>query len=322
MPSSHSESWAVDPERNRAMMKSLLLRHLQTFLRSIGSLCRRPVATTLTLMGIGVALSVPMVLYVLVLNVSQVFDGWHKSPRLSVFLHTVVTDEAAVDFAAGILADQDVAQVELIGREQGLEELLDEANLDELRDHITSNPLPDVIEVYAIGGLAGVEYRLLQQRLSGMNGVSLVQLDLEWIERLQSITQIAIRMVLIFWVLLFFGVALVIANSVRLGMVTARDEIEVISLVGGSAGFVRRPFLYNGVIQAVAGALLAVAILGVVMALLGTSIDRLLAAYGSDLALKYIPPGLVFKVVLASGLIGWLAAFFTANRHLHDMLPR
>ncbi len=87
--------------------------------------------------------------------------------------------------------------------------------------------------------------------------VELVQVDSEWVQRLNAILDLLRRLVLGTSVLLGLGVLAVIGNTIRLEIYSRRAEIEVTKLVGGSNAFVRRPFLYTGLFYGLLGATLA-----------------------------------------------------------------
>ena len=91
--------------------------------------------------------------------------------------------------------------------------------------------------------------------------VDLVQVDSEWVMRFNAILEVLRRLLLIAAALLGVGVLAVIGNTIRLEIQARRAEIEVTKLVGGSNAFVRRPFLYTGVLYGLGGALLAWGIL-------------------------------------------------------------
>ncbi|MCZ7598882.1 MAG: permease-like cell division protein FtsX [Gammaproteobacteria bacterium] len=188
----------------------------------------------------------------LVVNLAAVFGQGQPSPRLSLYIDAA--DEAAMErIASRVEDDPDVDTVVLIGRDVALDELLRTGGLEELRGHLGPNPLPDMIEVHPRAGLDSTDYEVLAARFAAIDGVGDVQVDLEWVSRLRALTDLALVVVRAFWVLLFAGVAMVIANSVRLSLVTARDEVEVISPVGGSDAFIRRPYLYLGLLYGVGG---------------------------------------------------------------------
>ncbi len=303
-------------------MKSLLLRHAQVLVAGLGRLCRHPLSSLLTLGGIGVALAVPLTLYVLVQNLSSVFGDFGDTPRMSIYV-----DRDAGERAAGLLADRlrddtQVDRVTLIPRDQGLAQLFDLDALAPLRGRLVENPLPDVLEVMPIAGLDEGGYRELAARLARMDGVGDVQIDLAWVARLRAVTELVAVVVQVFWVLLLGGVAMVISNSVRLSLVTAREEIEVISLVGGSEAFIRRPFLYSGTLQGVIGALVAVVVAMGVHVLVAPALSRLMEAYLGMSTVSFASASTLANVVVASGSLGWLASWITVSRYLRQVLPR
>ncbi len=302
-------------------MNTLLARHAQVLLDCLGRLARRPFSTALTVAGIGVALAVPLVLYVLVVNLAAVFGQGQPAARLSLYVDAV--DEAAMERIAARVEDEpDVDTVVLIGRDVALDELLRTGGLEELRGHLGPNPLPDMIEVYPRAGLDSTDYEALASRFAAIDGVGEVQVDLEWVSRLRALTDLALVVVRAFWVLLFAGVAMVIANSVRLSLMTARDEVEVISLVGGSDAFIRRPYLYLGLLYGVGGAVLAVAIALAVHVMAADPLGRLLEAYLGVSEVRFAGARVLAGVVAGAGVIGWLTSWITVSRFLGEIRPR
>ncbi len=302
-------------------MNTLLARHAQVLLDCLGRLARRPFSTALTVAGIGVALAVPLVLYVLVVNLAAVFGQGQPAARLSLYVDAA--DEAAMERIAARVEDEpDVDTVVLIGRDVALDELLRTGGLEELRGHLGPNPLPDMIEVYPRAGLDSTDYEALASRFAAIDGVGEVQVDLEWVSRLRALTDLALVVVRAFWVLLFAGVAMVIANSVRLSLMTARDEVEVISLVGGSDAFIRRPYLYLGLLYGVGGAVLAVAIALAVHVMAADPLGRLLEAYLGVSEVRFAGARVLAGVVAGAGVIGWLTSWITVSRFLGEIRPR
>jgi cell division transport system permease protein len=114
----------------------------------------------------------------------------------------------------------------------------------------------------------------------------------------------------------------VIGNTIRLEIAGRHAEIEVIKLVGGSNSFVRRPFLYTGLLYGLGGALLAWGIIALAVGLLGEPVDRLARLYGSHFELLG-PTGEEIGALLGAGAaLGWLGAWISAARHLRSIEPR
>jgi cell division transport system permease protein len=114
----------------------------------------------------------------------------------------------------------------------------------------------------------------------------------------------------------------VIGNTIRLEIAGRRAEIEVIKLVGGSNSFVRRPFLYTGMLYGLGGALLAWGILALALALLGESVANLARLYGSRFELMGPTPADIGTLLGAGAALGWLGAWISAARHLAGIEPR
>ena len=97
----------------------------------------------------------------------------------------------------------------------------------------------------------------LRAELQGNSDVAEAVLDMEWLQRLNSLMELSRRVVLAVGGMLVVGVLLILGNTIRLAIESRRDEIVIVKLVGGSNGFVRRPFLYTGLWYGVGGGVLA-----------------------------------------------------------------
>jgi len=162
----------------------------------------------------------------------------------------------------------------------------------------------------------------LKQYFAAWPEVELVQIDSEWVMRFNAILELMRRMLLILAALLGLGVLAVVGNTIRLEILNRRAEIEVTKLVGGSNGFVRRPFLYTGALYGLGGGLLAWAAIGIMVIVLSPSVATLAQLYGSRYALA--GPTLEDTAILLGGgaVLGWLGAWISASRHLRDIEPR
>jgi cell division transport system permease protein len=140
--------------------------------------------------------------------------------------------------------------------------------------------------------------------------------------RFNAILEVLRMLLLIAAALLGLGVLAVIGNTIRLEIQGRRAEIEVTKLVGGSNSFVRRPFLYTGVLYGLGGALLAWGIIAIAVAVLGDSVATLARLYGSRYTLRG-PSRDDIGILLGAGVVlGWLGAWISAARHLRSIEPR
>lgn len=304
-------------------MRQWLERHLQTLVGSLGRLWTQPFATLLTVLVIGIALALPACLHVLVQNVRAASGGWGHALDISVYMKPDATLEQARQAAKRIGQRRDVADVTLVEADDALAEFRKNSGFGAALDALEDNPLPHALVVRPAG-----EYRedaqveTLTTELRKLEGVDLVQLDTAWVSRFNAILDVVRRVVLLAAGLFALGILVIVGNTIRLDIENRRDEIEVTKLVGGSDGFVRRPFLYNGVWYGIGGGLVAWLTVTVVIALLGDPVQRIAGLYGSRFQLHGL--GLEGSAVLLGGgvLLGWFGSFIAATREIRGIEPK
>ena len=261
-------------------MRELFTKRLQVLLHCLGQLYRQPFSTLLAALAIGMALSIPMMLYLLVENAEATTSQWRQNPGLSVYLVADASDQHGQQFAEQLADDDLIARSIYLDKALSLDLFLSSAELGDIGELAHQNPLPGVIEVEFLSTVSEQQIESMVLQLEDNSLVDAVQVDLDWVLRLQAAIELLKGAVWILWILLLAGVTLVIANTIRMSVVTRQDEIEVISLVGGSHSFIRRPFLYMGALYGVFGVLIASLVLLGVMVYLGDSIAALFEHYG------------------------------------------
>ena len=149
--------------------------------------------------------------------------------------------------------------------------------------------------------------------------MEIAQLDLEWAQKLSSIIKIGQYLAFGLIIILSSGVILTIGNTIRLEIESRRQEIEVTQLVGATRAFIRRPFLYTGIMYGALGGILALLILFGCLWALSDPIAQLSSIYGSkDLALTLSTYD-AFYVIFIGILLGLTGAWFSVNRHLDEI---
>ena len=105
----------------------------------------------------------------------------------------------------------------------------------------------------------------------------------------------------------------VTGNTIRLQILTQRDEIEISQLIGATNAFVRRPFLYFGAVQgALAGALAWFAVWAT-LRWAAAEVQELAKSYGSDFSLLTVTPSVGATLVCVAALLGWLGAMLSVE---------
>lgn len=298
-------------------------RHTQALLGSVGRLARNPFATALTLLVIGLALALPLALNLFVTNAQTATGGFVDAVDMSVYFKTDVPLAKAQQLAADARQRAEVAEVSLIPADKALAEFRTYSGFGAALEALKENPLPHVLHVRPKPeSSAPAALESLRRYFAAWPEVDIVQIDSEWVMRFNAILDVLRRLLVITAILLASGVLAVIGNTIRLEILNRRAEIEVIKLVGGSNGFVRRPFLYTGVLYGLGGAVLGWLIVEAAVAILGQPVATLAQLYGSRYSLQG-PTGNEILIVLGAGIVlGWLGAWISAARHLRSIEPR
>ena len=299
------------------------MRHVQSSLFAAGRLARAPVATAFTVLVIAIALTLPTALGLAIISVRQATGDFASAVDVSVYFRQDVPVEKARQLAQSLRQRSGIQSVTLIPADEALESFRQRSGFGAALDAIGENPLPHALDVRPTADAADPEHmESLQQYLQAWPEVEVVQLDSEWVRRLNAILDLLRGAVTGAAVLLGIGVLAIIGNTVRLEIYNRRAEIEVTKLVGGSNAFVRRPFLYTGLYYGVAGAGLAALLVMLGLTLLNGPVTRLATSYGSEFRLMTPTIAQVGLLLGVGGALGLVGAWLAAARHLARIKPR
>jgi cell division transport system permease protein len=296
-------------------------QHRQSFRSSLRRLLARPWSTALTVLVMGIALALPLLLFVLLDNARALSGGLREAREFTVFLRTGESIDAATQFAGELGKRADVLEVVLRTPEQGLTEFRQLSGFAEALDVLEDNPLPSVLVVTPRIDTETTSPPLLAD-LKADARVDMVQYDAEWRKRLTAILGFGERAMLALMGLLGLATLLVVGNTVRMDIQSRAEEIAVVQLMGASDGFVRRPFLYAGFWYGVLGGVLAVLAVGIVELSVRTPLQDLLASYQNRFSLHGFGWRDAMMVISASALLGWLGAWIVSTRHLFAGRPQ
>ena len=247
-------------------------------------------------------------------NLGAHLDTWRQEVRVDVYLTDDITDEARADVEARLSAMSEITHVVHVSKEEALErfrETFGEA-LASLPDELENNPLPASLEAYLAGSDDAAETaRVVAETVGGLAGVEEVRFDREWLDRLDALLRVASVGGGALSLLVLAAVVLVMASVLRLAVYTRRDEIEIMQLVGATAGFVRGPFLVAGLAHGLLASGFALGLLEIVrkvaMAQAGAGTGAL-AGLVAGRALSFGLSGLLVLLGVGVGLAGSWAA--------------
>jgi len=279
-------------------------------------------ATLMTFLVIGIALALPVGLSVALDNATRLSEGWQSPSQLSLFLRESVSAEEAEILAVELGQRDDVTSVDFVSSDEALAEFAALSGFADVLASLESNPLPDLLLLTPAAELSGAAISELRTELAARDEVAEAVLDMEWLQRLNSLMELSRRVVLAIGGMLVLGVVLILGNTIRLAIENRRDEIVIVKLVGGSNPFVRRPFLYTGLWYGCGGGLFAAVLVSLCLWFLQAPVSRLAYLYESEFVLQGLGVMGSLNLVIVGGLLGLAGAWLAVTRHLADIEPR
>jgi cell division transport system permease protein len=295
-------------------------RHAQAFVGSLGALTRTPLASLMTIAVIGITLALPTALLIAVNNAVRVSSGWEGPGRISLFLKSDAGDAQAQKLSEKLSKHPKIATIDVISRDKALDEFKRHSGFGDALNALDRNPLPAVLVIHPIAEAENTQaLNELVLEFNKLDEVDFAQIDLEWVERLQAWLDIVRRATAILGGLLALAVLLIIGNTIRMAVLSRQDEIEVSQLVGATDAFIRRPFLYSGLVQGLLGAALAGVLVQMGIWLLAGPIQTLSGLYGSDFRLAGLNLDTSATLLIAGAALGWVGARIAVGRHLQRL---
>jgi cell division transport system permease protein len=295
--------------------------HAQSFFSSLGRLAATPFSTMTAILVIAVAIALPAIFYVLVDNFRVATSRYVDTNQITLFLKPEVTDLKAATVAGRLLKIPEIVSVQLVTKDQALEEFKQYSGFSAAVDMLEHNPLPALIQVNPRSTLDPDQLEKLSRKIEKIPEADFAEFDLQWVRRLQAIVGVAQRGIETISILLGIGVVVVVGNTIRLELRTRQDEIVISKLLGATDRFIRRPFLYSGFWYGLGGGLVATTLVTCVFYYFEGPIQRLSLLYESDYQLVYLGPFRGLLLLTASSLLGIAGAWLALLQQLKRMNP-
>jgi cell division transport system permease protein len=302
-------------------MMHTIPQHLALLRTALQRIFASKLAGLLNILVMGIAISLPAGMYALLQNAQGLVAQLSGTPQISLFLAMSAKTDDINDLNKQLAQHPAIARVEFVARAQALEQLKQSTGLADVIGGLNQNPLPDAFIVHPKQGDAQ-SLDALRNELAKLPTVEQAQLDSAWAYKLEALLKFGRVAVLILACLLSLALIAVTFNTIRLQILTQRDEIEVSKLIGATNSFIRRPFLYFGAVQGLLGGIAAWLIITASLLLLNGQLETLSKLYASQFMLHPLSAGDSLSLLLFSIYLGWLGAWLSVARHLSQIEPR
>ncbi len=305
------------------LFNAYLLNHAHGLFSSLGRLTRTPFTSAMTVLVLAIAISLASSFYIVVANIQQLTGNLESSNQMSLFLHDNVTDAAGQKLAEQLQQNPSVGAVKFITKKQALDEFKANSGFSDALNALERNPLPSVIQVLPKNALESSEdIEKLMSDFKQFPQVDFVQVDMQWVARLQTIMLIASRGVTLVSVLLGFAVTFITGNTIRLELQSRQNEVFISKLVGATHSFIQRPFLYTGFWLGFIAGFLGWLIVTVMLLILETPVEKLSTLYNSSFDLLFLSFSEFILLLMISSVLAVVGSWVVLNYQLRQLKPQ
>jgi cell division transport system permease protein len=208
---------------------------------------------------IALALSTVGVFLLASQNIDRALQAWQGRSKVIVYFEPSAGQDAIDRVNHFLSAREGFEKRTFVSREEAAVRFREMfSSLGRVVDELEHNPFPPSMEIEV--SRATIDRMDFDDDISALRkvpGVDEVQFDWDWLARLRRLVRAINSAGVLAGTVLALAAAFMIANVIRLTMFLYRDEIEIMRLVGATEAFVRGPFLVEGFLQGLAGAVLA-----------------------------------------------------------------
>lgn len=285
-------------------MKLRLIRYF--FQEAWLSIKRSAAMSILTVLTIGVVLSVSGIFFWVISNLDHLRTTFGKEVAIIVFLNENYDPKQIEQLVHDIHAIPGVAQVTYLPKDKALADFTQDLEVKREIALLGFNPLPDTLEVRTQAAFSKEKLEDISERILQMPIVDSVDYGQEWVERLSKFLKVIQFFAVIVGVVIISSTLFVISNTIRLTIINRKDEIEVMKLVGATDWLVRGPLILEGLVHGLFGAIVALTVLYSIY-------DLTLVQIGTVAFLRY---PLILGLVIGGMLLGCLGALISLRRYL------
>lgn len=266
---------------------------------------RAPLLSALSVMTIAFSLF-SLGLFVLVaVNIRDALQQVEERVEIRAYIADGTPVEAIAAALGDIGAFPEVARADGISQDEALERA--RAELGEFRDVFDAAFLPASIEVRLKPGFRDPEtVGAVAARVRTYPFVDDVRFGEDWVRKLYNIRNLATAAGIILGVAFAAVAVIIIGATIRMAVLARGREISIMRLVGATDGFIRRPFLLEGLSKGVLGGILALGLTYLAHSLISRTL----------VATRFFDERIIIAGLLFGALIGLIGSAVSVGRHL------
>lgn len=292
------------------------LSHARAFQLAYREITEHPISNGFNMVVLSIAIALPLMLFALLHNfqfLHQHFDT--QTPAISLYTQPGAEAKAIKTLLNTLQKNDHIAQVSYISPDENLKQFMAMAHLNKALSLLPANPLPGIIEVLpTLAYQKPDKINFLLQSIKDSPLIASAQVDMDWIKRLLYLIQIGNIFTMMLAIFFGAGGVLIISNLLKHTVSKYAKEIEILTLLGATNAFIRKPFIYFAILYSIMGSILAVCFTNFFIYLLDNPVSEFAQTYHLLFHLKGISlSSTIAFMILCTLLIYCVSLFFLRN---------
>ena len=265
-----------------------------------------------------VAFSVLGLFFLLFVNLNMVFSSWDKHVQLIVYLDDKISNNDKSEIENLFESNIKIESIIFISRDQAWKKFQGEfSSRSKFITSLKFNPLPDSYTLRFKNDLNRLKnIREFSEKIKNQKGIESIEYGEKWIYRFEQFINFLRVFIISFGVVLFSGLIFIISNTIKLSIYTRKDEIDLMSLLGATHRFIKAPLLFEGILQGIVGALLALAAVKLVHLYIILRFQGSLESTFRGFDFQYLTTPLICSILIAGMVIGVFGSLLPVNHFL------
>jgi len=267
-----------------------------------------------------VAFSVLGLFFLLFVNLDMVFSSWDKHVQLIVYLDDKISNNDKIKIENLFESNIKIESIIFISRDQAWKKFQGEfSSRSKFITSLKFNPLPDSYTLRFKNDLNRLQnIREFSEKIKNQKGIESIEYGEKWIYRFEQFINFLRVFIISFGVVLFSGLIFIISNTIKLSIYTRKDEIDLMSLLGATHRFIKAPLLFEGILQATGGALLALAAVKLVHLYIIYRFKETLESILRSVDFYFLTNSLAYSIIVIGCVIGILGSLLSVNQFLDN----
>jgi cell division transport system permease protein len=249
-------------------------------------------------------------------NLSRVAERWSGAQHLTVYLKDNAQAGDVAQLRLVLESLQETASVRLVSADEARREFAAQVDLGTQASALPADAFPASLEVALKDHTDDKRIAEVADRVQRFGAVEEVETYRDWMTQMGTLLQAGKSAVALLAMLVVICVLAIIGNTIRVAVTSRRREIEVLKLCGATDGFVRSPFVLEGVMQASAAAVAALFLLLLTYFALRGYIEATLSAV-TGIRTVFLDPMTMLAMVVGGGMMGALGSALSLRRYLN-----